>query len=406
MTSVDHSERTVCDVLIVGAGPTGLALATMLARSGVAAVIVDKLARGQNTSRAAVIHAHTLEVLDEIGVSERLAREGLRLARFSLRDRDRVLLRLRFDALPTPHNYLLMLPQDATERILAEALVEAGGAVRWGCTVASLAETPQGVRASVASSDGRGEIEARFVVGADGMHSLVRQVAGIAFAGGSYEESFVLADVEMAWNHPEEVTLFFSPAGVLVVAPLPGSAYRIVATLDDAPERPGVADVQALLDARGPHAPGRVSKVRWSSRFRVHHRLAERYRSGRFFLMGDAAHVHSPAGGQGMNTGLVDAVVLGRLLRDVLTGRADEGDLTRYESLRRPAARQVLQLAGLLMHLAIIEGAPRRALRNVALRTLGLSPVFRRRLAMDFSGLSRRAAALSASETARPGRVS
>lgn len=383
------------DVLIVGAGPTGLALATMLRRSGIASVIVDKLPAGLNTSRAAVVHAHTLEVLEQLGVSERLADKGLKLATFSIRDRDRVLVRLRFDRLPTRHAYLLMLPQDMTEQILAEGLAEAGGAVRRGWTVEQLVETPDGVQASVVSNEGRQTIHARYVVGADGMHSLVRQTAGIGFTGASYEESFVLADVEMTWGHGrDEVMLFFSPAGLVVVAPLPSGSYRIVATLDDAPENPGVADVQALLDTRGPTTGvGKVSQVRWSSRFRLHHRVADRYRRGRFLLMGDAAHVHSPAGGQGMNTGLVDACVLGRLLADVVSGRKDDSHLDRYESLRRPAAKQVLQLAGRLTHMAIMKSTPQRFLRNTALTMVNQLPMARRGLEMNLSGLSRRAAA-------------
>ena len=393
-TVVNASSRDT-DVLIVGAGPTGLAVATMLMRSGVAPVIVDRLTTGQNTSRAAVIHAHTLEVLEKLGVSERLGETGLRLARFSLRDRDRVLVRLRFDTLPTRYNYLLMLPQDMTEKILAERLAEGGGAVRWDCTVEALSETSDGVRVSVVSGAAKETIRARYVVGADGMHSLVRQTAGIGFTGQSYEESFVLADVEMTWDHGgEEVMLFFSPAGLLVVAPLPTGTYRIVATLDNAPEQAEVADVQALLDRRGPtHGIARVSRVHWSSRFRLHHRVADHYRRGRFLLVGDAAHVHSPAGGQGMNTGLVDACVLGRILADVVSGRRDDNYLDTYETLRRPAAQQVLQLAGRLTHMAIMKSAPQRFLRNSVLGIVSQFPGFRRSLEMNLSGLSRRAAA-------------
>lgn len=383
------------EVLIVGAGPTGLALATTLTRAGVAPVIVDKLATGQNTSRAAVVHAHTLDVLEPLGVSERLADQGLKLATFSIRDRDRVLVRLRFDTLPSRHAYLLMLPQDRTERILAEALAQAGGAVRRGWSVEALVETTDGIKASVVSNEGRQTIQARYVVGADGMHSLVRQTAGIGFAGASYEESFVLADVEMTWDHGrDEVMLFFSPAGLVVVAPLPAGAYRIVATLDNAPEDPGLADVQALLDSRGPtQGGGKVSHVHWSSRFRLHHRVADHYRRGRLLLVGDAAHVHSPAGGQGMNTGLVDACVLGRLLADVVSGRRAEHDLDLYEALRRPAAKQVLQLAGRLTQMATMRSAPQRMLRNLVLGTVNRLPMARRRLEMALSGLSRRAAA-------------
>jgi 2-polyprenyl-6-methoxyphenol hydroxylase-like FAD-dependent oxidoreductase len=395
MSTTITTNRLDADVLIAGAGPTGLALATMLMRSGIAPVIVDKLATGQNTSRAVVVHAHTLEVLEQLGVSERLAHKGLKLAKFSIRDRDRVLVRLRFDTLPTRHAYLLMLPQDMTEEILAEGLAEAGGAVRRGCAVEALVETPEGIQASVVSSEGRQTIHARYVVGADGMHSLVRQTAGIGFAGASYEESFVLADVEMTWGHGrDEVMLFFSPAGLVVVAPLPTGTYRIVATLDNAPEYPGIADVQTLLDTRGPtQGGGKVSQVHWSSRFRLHHRVADQYRRGRFLLIGDAAHVHSPAGGQGMNTGLVDACVLGRLLANVVSGRRDESHLDTYEALRRPAAKQVLQLAGQLTHMATMKSAPQRFLRNIALGTINLLPMARRRLEMNLSGLSRRAAA-------------
>ena len=384
------------DVLIVGAGPTGLALATTLMRAGINPVIVDKLTTGQNTSRAAVIHAHTLEVLEALGVSERLASSGLKLATFSIRDRDRVLVRLHFDMLPTPYAYLLMLPQDVTEKILADGLAQARGAVRWGRTVEALVETPDAVEASVVSAqDGTETIRARYVVGADGMHSIVRTTAGIGFTGASYEESFVLADVDMIWSHGrDEVMLFFSPAGLVVVAPLPSGAYRIVATMDNAPEKPAVADLQALLDARGPtHGVCRVSRVHWSSRFRLHHRVADQYRRGRFLLVGDAAHVHSPAGGQGMNTGLVDACVLGRLLAEVISGRREERYLDRYEALRRPAAQQVLRLAGRLTRMATMKAAPQRFLRNAVLRVVNVIPVARRALEMNLSGLSRRAAA-------------
>jgi 2-polyprenyl-6-methoxyphenol hydroxylase-like FAD-dependent oxidoreductase len=395
MAAIEAANGFDTDVLIVGAGPTGLALATVLLQSGVAPIIVEKLSTGQNTSRAAVIHAHTLEALEPLGVSERLLSEGLTLARFSIRDRDQVLARLRFDQLPSRYACLLMLPQDRTEKILADALAGAGGVVRWGCAVESLTETGDSVQAAVSSDAGRQTIRARYVVGADGMHSLVRESAGIGFSGAPYEESFVLADVDMTWGHGrDEVMLFFSPSGLVVVAPLPEGRYRIVATLDEAPAQPAVADIQALLDTSGPtRGAARVLQVHWSSRFRLHHRVADHYRSGRFLLVGDAAHVHSPAGGQGMNTGLVDACVLGKLLSDVLSGRRSEAGLELYEALRRPAARQVLKLAGRLTRMATMRSAPQQFLRNLVLRTLWRLPIARRRLEMNLSGLSRRAAA-------------
>lgn len=383
------------DVLIVGAGPAGLALATQLMRSGIQPLIVDQLTSGQHTSRAAVIHAHTLEVLESIGVSERLVAAGLKLTQFSMRDRNRVLLRLRFDTLPTRYNYLLMLPQDVTERILAEALIEAGGSVRWGCSVESLTETANGIHAILANSQGKQIVHARYVIGADGMNSLVRETAGIRFGGGSHQESFVLADVSMDWKHGDnEVMLFLSPTGLLVIAPLVAGRYRIVATLENAPAQPGITDIQTLMDNRGPTgAANRISEVHWSSHFHVHYRVAEHFHRRRYVLIGDAAHVHSPAGGQGMNTGLVDACVLGRMLTDVIRNHQDYSGLDHFEALRRPAAEQVLQLAEQLTRMALIKKAPQRLLRNILLQVLGVFPAFRHRLQMNLSGLSRRAAA-------------
>jgi len=268
--------------------------------------------------------------------------------------------------------------------------------VHWGATVESLVESADGVTASIATKDGQRLVRARYVVGADGMQSVVRQSAGIGFSGSAYAESFVLADVEMDWPAGrEEVMLFFSPAGLVVVAPLPGGRYRVVATLENAPARPGVEDIQALLDARGPQASRcRVRATHWSSRFKLHHRVADHYRSGRTLLVGDAAHVHSPAGGQGMNTGLVDAVVLGRMMAAVLSGREKDAWLDRYEALRRPAAKEVLALTGRLTAAAMMTNPVKRALRNLALRIIGRLPPARCRIEMNLSGLSRRAAAV------------
>jgi 2-polyprenyl-6-methoxyphenol hydroxylase-like FAD-dependent oxidoreductase len=393
--NASHTDARVdADVLIIGAGPTGLALATTLHRAGVSTLIVDKLETGQNTSRAAVIHAHTLEVLEAIGVSRSLVDAGIQVSRFTLRDRDRKLVQLNFDELPSPYPHLLMLPQDSTERILRDALAQASGHVRWGSSVESITEAADSVAVVVQSKAGRETLRARYAVGADGMHSLVRRTAGIGFTGSNYEDSFVLADVDMEWAlGREEVMLFFSPGGPLVVAPLPNGRFRLVATLDKAPEKPGTTEMQALLDSRGPtHGAAKIAQVHWSSRFRLQHRVADHYRAGRLLLVGDAAHVHSPAGGQGMNTGLVDAVVLGKALAEVIAGRHTPEYLDEYERLRRPAAVEVLGLAGRLTNMATLKNGPRRRLRNAVLRMAGRVPPVRTRLQMSLSGLSRKAA--------------
>ena len=381
---------TETDVLIVGAGPTGLALAATLQQAGIRHMLIDKLAEGQNTSRAAVVHAHTLDMLEKIGVADALIARGLKIPAFRIRDRDRALLDLQFGSLASRHAYVLMVPQDITETVLAERLTGLGGTVHRGHAATKVTQSQEGVQVTVASPAGESTIRARYVVGGDGMHSLVREAAGIAFEGARYEEAFVLADIHMDWALKDEVSLFFSDAGLVVVAPLPDGAYRVVATLDHAPERPQLSDIQALVDARGPRAQrGTVIDVIWSSRFRVHHRLAASYRNGRVFVMGDAAHVHSPAGGQGMNCGLVDACVLGQLLSDVIHGRRPDAELELYETLRRPAAANVLALAGRLTTLATMRGNVRRIARNALFWLVNRIGPAKRALMLNLSGLGR-----------------
>lgn len=386
---------TSTDVLIVGAGPTGLALAVSLGQAGVDHVLIDRLAEGQNTSRAAVIHAQTLEALDGLGVSGALTQLGLKLDAFSIRDRDRILVHLTFHDLPSPFPYLLMVPQDVTERVLADRHRALGGGVLRGVTAERFEQGADGVRAEVTGPDGaRSVITARYVVGADGMHSAVRESAGIAFEGSGDPHSFVLADVAMDWPEArKEVQLFFAPDGPVVVSPLPNGHFRVVAGMEQAPERPDVADIQFVLDAHGPSAGApRITAVSWSSRFRIHHRLAATYRQGRLLVMGDAAHVHSPAGGQGMNTGLVDATVLGQLLADVVHGTRPDVALDLYERLRRPAAQKVLRLAGGLTEMAMMKTPLDRTLRDLRLIALDHVPLAKKQLINNLSGISRRAA--------------
>ena len=383
---------TSTNVLIVGAGPTGLALAVALQQAGVDYLLIDKLDRGHKLSRAIVIHAHALEVMEPLGVSKELVRQGLTISKIAIRDRDQPLLRVHMDNLPSVYRHLLMIPQDVTERILCDRLTALGGSVHRGVTATAVEQDDGSASAKLATPDGDRVVRVRYVIGADGMHSLVRQSAGIAFEGGTYEESFVLADVKMTWRlDPDENSLFLSPAGPLLVVPLPGGAFRVVAMLADPPETPTRDDVQRLLDSRGPsNDHSVVEEVLWSSRFRVHHRVVDSYRKGAVLLMGDAAHVHSPAGGQGMNTGLVDAMVLAQLLIRVLCENKPDATLDAYGALRRPAAVKVLALAARLTRMAILRGVPLRILRNALLRLIDHVPPVKQHLALDLSGLSRK----------------
>jgi 2-polyprenyl-6-methoxyphenol hydroxylase-like FAD-dependent oxidoreductase len=375
------------DVLVAGAGPVGLTLAASLRARGVDVVLVDKAAEVSNTSRAAVIHARTLEVLHGIDVTDELVGRGVVVPRFTVRERDRALLTIDFDGLPTRHPYALMLPQNITEDVLTSRLAELGGRVHRPYELARLEQDRDGVTATMAGGE---TVRASYAVGADGMHSAVRAQTGIGFAGDAYAQSFLLADVHLDWEFDDtEVMLYFAPAGLVVVAPLPGGRHRIVATADAAPEHPDREDIQAVLDARGPQKrPARVTDVLWSSRFRVHHRLADHYREGRVFLAGDAAHVHSPAGGQGMNTGIQDAVALGARLAGVLRDGADERILDGYETERRPVAADVVAFTDRMTRVATADRAAVRMIRNAALRLLNRIPAVRRKIALKLSELA------------------
>lgn len=256
------------DVLIIGAGPAGLATAIGLAQAGVEFLIVDALPEAQNTSRAAVIHAATLQSLGKLGVADRLVAQGLQVPHFRARDRDEILFHGDFSMLPGPAPFALMIPQDETEAILIERLAQLGGHVVRPARLTGFEIQDGGVRATVHGADGAFMVDARYIVGADGEKSTVRSGAGIAFPGDTYG-SFLLADVHMDWPiDKSEVTLFFSEGGAMVVVPMSRGRYRVVAQLADAPPQPAISDVQHIIDARGPRTGARVRALLWGSRSR------------------------------------------------------------------------------------------------------------------------------------------
>jgi 2-polyprenyl-6-methoxyphenol hydroxylase-like FAD-dependent oxidoreductase len=375
------------DVLVVGAGPTGLTVAAALIARGHQAMVVDKLPQGQNTSRAAAVNARTLEALEELDVARRMVKAGLIAPRFTMREGPRILIAVDFSRLPTQHPYTLMLSQADTERLLLERLHELGGQV---IRPKILRHITQAANRVTATFDDGETIRAAYVVGADGMHSTVREHAGIGFTGGEFAESFVLADVRVSGEAPrDQVILFYAEDGFTVLAPLPDDIFRIVAPIPDAPREPSAAFVQSLLDARA-FGPGhtQVTELLWGTRFHIHHRVADSYRAGRLLLAGDAAHVHSPAGGQGMNLGITDAIALADALSGVLRG-GSETALDAYGSSQRERAQHVLKLTGRLTRIATLP-RPLRPVRNSVLRLTARVPAVRRQLAFQLSGLGSR----------------
>ncbi len=367
-------------VLVVGAGPTGLTAAVALASLGIEVRVIDAAVAGANTSRAAVVHPRTLEVLDPIGVTTRLLERAVRVPRFDILDGAKSIAKLNFSSLDTVYPFTAMISQADTEMILHGRLEELGVDVEWNTRLTGVDSDG---RAELLTFGGqRSSVHTSTVIGADGMHSKVRDSVGIGFPGAGYEQSFVLADVSMDWPVPRDtVSLTFAPEGLAVVAPMPDNRFRVVATADHPPERPTRDDVETLLRQRA--RAGSVHDVAWSGRFRIHHRLAEHYRRGAVYLVGDAAHVHSPAGGQGMNTGIQDALAL----VEILVSGADPDS---YERIRRPVARRVLRLTDRMTRAATVDVAGARVVRNALIRT-GLSlPPIRQRIAMELSELAYR----------------
>jgi 2-polyprenyl-6-methoxyphenol hydroxylase-like FAD-dependent oxidoreductase len=337
------------DVLVVGAGPTGLTLAALLAQSGTRFRFVDRQLDRVHESRALGVQPRTLEVLSTLDVTDELVERGNRAVRVHLHFGRRVVQVRLFDIGidDTAYPYLLFVSQVETERILGEHVVSRGGMLERGVVLTELVQTGRFVSCRLRHRDGHDEVvSARYVVGCDGAHSTVRDQAGIEFQGSAYPQTFVLADVEAYGIETDAAHAFVSPLGFLFFFPLGAPAtWRVLAMrphTDEPTAELTLADVQAMVDSYTT-TPVRLHDPVWMTNFRLHNRGAAHYRAGRVFLAGDAAHIHSPAGAQGMNTGIQDAVNLGWKLALVVAGQADPALLDSYEPERAPVGRRVLR---------------------------------------------------------------
>src|SRR5580692_6400373 len=337
------------DILIVGAGPTGLVLALWLTRLGVQVRIIDKTAEPGTTSRALAVQARTLEFYSQIGLAETVVQRGRKTIAANLwvsgKPAARAVLREMGVGL-SPFPYALIFPQDEHERLLIERLVEAGVQVERRTELTAFEDTGSGVIAHLQSSDGKQETcEAAYIAGCDGAHSVVRQSLQIGFAGGIYDHLFYVADVQASGATMNgELHIALDSSDFLVVFPLKaqGQARLIGTVRQQAEQQQDLSwdDVNTRVLA---WISIDVQRVNRFSTYRVHHRVAAHFSKGRAFLLGDAAHIHSPVGGQGMNTGIGDAVNLAWKLAAVLRGRADESILDSYEPERIAFARRLVQ---------------------------------------------------------------
>jgi len=360
------------DVLVVGAGPVGLTAACQLARLGVRVRVVDLLAQPTTESRAVGVHARSLEMLAALGVLPRLEARGRRIDALELVDgrTARTRARMGLGAAPSRHPYVLDIPQPDTEAVLAERAAELGIVVERGVELTALEQEAGGVVVTLRSAAGEETARVGWVVGADGGHSPTRHLVGTQLQGGFHGQHFAMADVDVETAlSPDTIRMFTHPDGMGILFPLVGARARIMFFVaEPGPQDPTLAEIQALADARmGGRV--RVSHPRWLTYFEVHHAQVPQYRHGRVLLAGDAAHIHSPAGAQGMNTGIQDAANLGWKLALVVRG-AHEDLLDSFHAERHPVGAAVVRQTTLLTNVGTASG-PEAAVRDAALFVVG-----------------------------------
>ncbi len=378
-----ETTRRDCQVLVVGAGPTGLVLAADLLARGIHTRVIDKSNAVALETRAIAMHGRALEVLDMMGLADRFIDTGQRARHFTFYADGRRRVSLDLSLNGTRFGFVLDIPQHDTERLLRMRVAELGGTVEPGLELTSLSDDGSGAIASVLDTTGqRRSITADYVVGCDGAHSRVRHELGVRFAGHPYPQDWLLADVTLDWARPDdEIHAFFTADGLpLICFPMRDHQWRVTVPFagDREPGPPSLTEIQRLVDHRSPE-PLVLSDATWLANFRCHRRSTETYRSGHVLLAGDAVHIHTPAGGQGMNTGITDAHNLGWKLALVAAGRASDSLLDTYGTERAPVAAQVLALTHTLVRYGTMTSPLKRMFRDAVIPPLAkVRPVHRR----------------------------
>jgi len=388
------------EILIVGAGPTGLTLANDLLSRGVKFKIIDKASHATTISKAIVVHARTLEHLANLGFTDTFIENGLPLRASNVYAGGKRIVHLNFDEIDSPYKFVLSIPQSTTENLLADNLSCADIPIDRNCELLSFTEDEQGVTAKLRRTTpggaGQGaesqveEFEHRclYLVGCDGAHSAVRHGLGLSFDGAPYEDGFGAADVHIDCDLKEnEMHAFFSEDGAVIFVPFGDGRYRIIFEADDATKiKTGddlaFAHVVEVVTKRLGRSMSKfkISDPRWLAWFKIHRRCASSYQKGRVFIVGDAGHVHSPVGGVGMNTGMQDAFNLGWKLGLAVRGLASDGLLATYTEERHAVGLSVLKGTDLATKVVTIKSPVAQAVRNSLMSFMSAQEVVQQRI--------------------------
>lgn len=361
-------------VLIVGAGPTGLALALGLTKQNIPCKLIDQNKGPGEESRAMVVQARILEFYDQLGIADDFIDKGIKIKQLQFFKNDKRKAKLNVENMgegQSPFPYILSLPQDEHEKILIALLAKNGVEVEWQTKLESFTEG-KNVVSTLLNKEGQKSDEVfQYVCGCDGAHSTVRKALGFDFIGGSYEQLFYVADVYCESNETNGFQMRLFDEGFCIIFPIRTTgSFRLVGIVPELlKEKDGLqfSDIAPYLQER---LSLELTKVNWFSTYKVHHRISEHFRKGRVFIAGDAGHVHSPAGGQGMNTGIGDAINLSWKLGAVIDGRMNSRVLDSYEEERMAFAKTLVSTTDRLFSIMVGKGKGNQMIRSIVLPTL------------------------------------
>ncbi len=376
------SDNLRTEVLVVGAGPTGLTMACELARHGIMPRIIDKAPAPSDKSKAFGIHARTLELFESMGIADTVLGQGNICNGFDMYNHGKPLASVLFDGLPSKYPYFLILAQSDTEKVLNSHMESYGIRVEREKELVGIEQKRDFIRARIRLKDGSEElIDCSYIAGCDGAHSAARHILNLEFKGAPYPNYWLLADCDLDWRYPlHHLSVFIHPSGVTAYFPLYSDRGRLMfelpdATIDMEMAEPTIEDVRRLMSEREIDYRS-VGNPNWLAYFKLHHRMVDKYGEGRVFLCGDAAHIHSPIGGQGMNTGIQDSYNLAWKLALVLKGESPDSLLDSYNTERHRVGEGVVGLTDMATKMIGLHNPVLAAVRNKLIGTLSkLDPV-------------------------------